>query len=110
MAGATRGSRRRPSTAPPRQRRRWLQILKILAEGAIVVPAFGLLLLWCSVPSTDALATQNPATTAFIDLRREQAADAGKPFELKWKWRPIGKISRYLRAAIIYSEDYNFHR
>jgi len=76
-------------------------------EVGIVVVAFGLLLLWCSVPSTSALATENPTTTAFIDLRR---AEGGKRFELEWKWRPIGKISRYLRAAIIYAEDYNFYR
>jgi len=72
-----------------------------------VVVALGLLLLWCSVPSTDALATKNPATTAFIELRRSRG---GEHFELAWKWRPIGKISRYLRAAIIYAEDYNFYR
>ena len=78
-----------------------------MIEVGIVVVAFGLLLLWCSVPSTSALATENPTTTAFIDLRR---AEGGQRFELEWKWRPIGKISRYLRAAIIYAEDYNFYR
>lgn len=90
-------------------RRRWLRILAALAETGTIVIAFGLLLLWCSVPSTGALATENPTTTAFIELRREQAAAAGKRFELRWKWRPIGKISRYLRAAIIYAEDYKFY-
>ena len=79
---------------------------RVIEFGTIAV-AFGLLLLWCSVPSTDALATENPTTTAFIDLRREQG---GKAFKLEWQWRPIGKISRYLRAAIIYAEDYNFYR
>jgi monofunctional glycosyltransferase len=90
----------------PKQRR-WLRIVARVIEGGTIVVAFGLLLLWCSVPNTDALATENPTTTAFIDLRREQA---GKGFQLEWKWRPIGKISRYLRAAIIYAEDYNFYR
>src|SRR5215204_3588640 len=92
------------------RKRRWLRILGRVFEVGTIVVAFGLLLLWCSVPNTDALATENPATTAFIDLRREQAAGANKPFKLEWKWRPIGKISRYLRAAIIYAEDYNFYR
>ena len=90
--------------------RRWLRIVARIFEAGIILVAFGLLLLWCSVPSTDALATENPSTTAFIDLRRGQAAAAGKPFALQWKWKPLGKISRYLRASIIYAEDYNFYR
>ncbi len=72
--------------------------------------AVGALAVWCSVPNTAALRTENPRSTAFIDLRREQAASAGKPFQLAWRWRPLGKISRYLRASIIYAEDDNFYR
>ena len=81
----------------------------MIAEGALVAVALALLVLWCSVPATDALATQNPTTTAFIELRREQAAAANKRFVLAWKWRPLGKISRYLRAAVVYAEDWNFY-
>ncbi len=105
-------ARRRSPTggAASRPRRRWLQIIGRVVEVGTVLVAFGLLLLWCSVPDTERLATENPTTTAFIDLRHEQAADAGKPFKLEWKWRPLGKISRYLRASIIYAEDYNFYR
>ncbi len=75
-----------------------------------MLAALGALALWCSVPATAQLAGRNPSSTAFIELRRDQAAAAGTPFELAWTWRPIGKISRYLRAAIIYAEDHNFHR
>jgi monofunctional biosynthetic peptidoglycan transglycosylase len=71
--------------------------------------ALGALGLWCSVPDTAPLATRNPTSTAFIDLRRDDAAAAGKPFSLRWQWRPLGGISRYLRAAVIYAEDYNFY-
>jgi monofunctional biosynthetic peptidoglycan transglycosylase len=72
--------------------------------------ALGALGLWCSVPHTASLADRNPASTAFIDLRHAQAAAAGKPFKLQWQWRRLGAISRYLRAAVIYAEDYNFYR
>jgi monofunctional biosynthetic peptidoglycan transglycosylase len=68
------------------------------------------LILWCSIPNTARLADQNPASTAFIDLRREQASSAHKPWKLQWQWRPLGKISRYLRAAVVYAEDANFYR
>lgn len=93
--------------ARPKPPRRWLRVLGRVLEYGTIALAFGLLLLWCSVPNTRALATENPTTTAFIDLRREQR---GKAFQLAWKWKPIGKISRYLRASIIYAEDYNFYR
>ena len=93
-------------TGPPR---RWLQILRRVAEVGTILLAIPTLLLWCSVPNTKSLADENPTSTAFIDLRREQAADAGKKFELAFEWRPLGKISRYLRAAVMYAEDWRFY-
>jgi monofunctional biosynthetic peptidoglycan transglycosylase len=89
--------------------RRWLVRLHLAAEIATVAIALALLALWCSIPDTEKLATENPTTTAFIELRREQAAAAGKPLALKWEWRPLGKISRYLRAAVVYAEDGHFY-
>ncbi|HEY0994112.1 MAG TPA: monofunctional biosynthetic peptidoglycan transglycosylase [Kofleriaceae bacterium] len=81
-----------------------------MAEVATIAVALGGLGLWCSVPDTAELADRNPTTTAFIDLRREEAADAGKPFKLQWQWRSLESISRYLRAAVVAAEDYNFYR
>jgi monofunctional biosynthetic peptidoglycan transglycosylase len=95
----------RPVSAP----RRWVRILRSIAEVGTILVAIPTLLLWCSVPNTKPLATENPTTTAFIDLRREQAAAAGKKLELKFEWRPLGKISRYLRAAVVYAEDWRFY-
>jgi monofunctional biosynthetic peptidoglycan transglycosylase len=95
---------------PKRRPRRWLRIIAGVFEGGLIAVALGALLLWCSVPDTAPLAKGNPRSTAFIDLRRSTAAAAGKPFNLKWTWRPIGKISRYLRQAVIDAEDANFAR
>ncbi len=74
-----------------------------------MIAAIGATALWASLPDTSRLATQNPTSTAFIDLRRTQAREAGKTFVLAWDWRPLGKISRYLRAAVIYAEDAHFY-
>ncbi len=89
--------------------RRWRRRLRLAAEILTIIVALGTLGLWCSVPNTAPLATENPTSTAFIDLRRDEAAAAGKKFFLQWQWRPIGKISRYLRAAVVFAEDANFY-
>ena len=100
----------KPATRPPRRGRARLQVLARVAEAGTIALGLGALLLWCSVPNTARLATENPTSTAFIDLRREQAEEASRKLALKWVWRPLGRISRYLRAAVIYAEDANFHR
>jgi monofunctional biosynthetic peptidoglycan transglycosylase len=96
--------------ATPSRFRRVLRFLRLAAEVLTFVFATGTLVMWCSVPNVKGLADDNPASTAFIDLRRDEAEAAGKKFDLKWQWKPINKISRYLRAAVIYAEDYNFYR
>ena len=93
--------------APPA---RWRARAAIGAEAATLVLALGALGLWCTMPDTARLAGHNPGSTAFIDLRRDQAAAASKSFTLRWQWRSFDSISRYLRAAVIYAEDYNFYR
>jgi len=84
------------------------KILRIV-EIAGVFFAFAGLLVWCSIPNVGYLADENPETTAFIELRRHEAEDAGKPFKLEWKPVPMKKISVYLRRAVIYAEDINFY-
>ena len=97
-------------TPPPRVPRRWLRLAGRLAEVATLAACVGALGLWCSIPDTARLAGENPTSTAFIDLRRADAEAAGKPLPLHWQWRPLASISRYLRAAVVYAEDYNFYR
>jgi len=89
--------------------RRWRRRLRIAAEAIAIAIALGALAMWCSIPSTARLASENPTSTAFIDLRREEAAAAGKKWQLRWQWRPLAKISRYLRAAVVFAEDANFY-
>lgn len=93
----------------PGARARSLRVAARVAEVATIAVALGALGLLCSVPRTARLADENPSSTAFIDLRRAAAEAAGKPFKLQWQWRPLGAISRNLRAAVVYAEDYNFY-
>jgi monofunctional biosynthetic peptidoglycan transglycosylase len=98
-----------PPRQPPRQRR-WPRRVAHAAEVATLAAAITALGVWSSVPDTARLAADNPTSTAFIDLRRSEAEAAGRAFHLRWQWRPLAAISRYLRAAVIYAEDYNFYR
>jgi monofunctional biosynthetic peptidoglycan transglycosylase len=98
-----------PPRSPPIPRR-WARLAARAADVIVLAAVLGALGLRCSVPATAPLADENPASTAFIDLRRAEAEAGGKPFTLRWQWRPLGQISRYLRAAVIYAEDYNFYR
>ena len=64
--------------------------------------------LWATLPDVTPLAKSPPATTAFIELRREQAREAGKRFVLRQTWRPVDRISPYLQEAVVLSEDAKF--
>lgn len=96
-----------PAAAPPPRpwRRRFARAVEVL----LILAACGGLVLTCSVPNTGKLGEGNPTSTAFIDLRRDAAAAAGKPFKLQWEWRRLGLVSRYLRAAVVFSEDIHFY-
>ena len=61
-------------------------------------------------PTPASLRRQNPKTTAFIELRRREAAAAGKPFRLSWSWRSLDRISPFLRRAVIHTEDAKFFK
>jgi monofunctional biosynthetic peptidoglycan transglycosylase len=95
--------------SPPRAARRWFRIVARVAELTTVAVALTGLGLWWSVPRTAPLAGEDPTTTAFIELRRAEALAGGRPFTLRWQWRPLAAISRYLQAAVIAAEDANFY-
>jgi monofunctional biosynthetic peptidoglycan transglycosylase len=73
--------------------------------GLVVVAAGALL---ASLPDVKALAKAPPKSTAFIDLRRAQAAEAKRRFALRWVWRPLAEISPHLRHAVVITEDAKF--
>jgi monofunctional glycosyltransferase len=109
----------RPPTSPARpsgsysparasRLRRLGRGLRLLFEIALIAAAFLMALLWASIPTVDELATRNPTSTAFIELRRAEAAAKKRPFELKWQWRRLDQISQYLRATAVYAEDARF--
>jgi monofunctional biosynthetic peptidoglycan transglycosylase len=66
--------------------------------------------LYLTLPDVRWLATTNPPTTAFMELRKREAEDAGRSkFQIRHRWVPYNQISANLRRAVIVTEDAAFY-
>jgi monofunctional biosynthetic peptidoglycan transglycosylase len=74
--------------------------------GAVTfsVMAYGYL----TLPDVRPLATVNPKTTAFMELRAREAAAARKPIKHVQRWVPYSRMSMNLRRAVLAAEDSAF--
>lgn len=63
---------------------------------------------YLTLPDVRPLASSNPATTAFIELRKRQAADEGRTLQIRQQWVPYSRISNTLRRAVLVAEDSAF--
>ena len=62
--------------------------------------------IYLTLPDVRPLATANPPTTAFIELRAAEArASAGKPPRRIQRWIPYDRISPHLKRAVLVAED-----
>ena len=83
------------------------QVLHIAAGVGAV--AFGVLsYAYLTLPDVRPLATVNPKTTAFMELREREAAAAGRPVKRVQRWVPYSRISMNLRRAVLAAEDSAF--
>ena len=64
--------------------------------------------IYLTLPDVRVLRTQNPATTAFMELRAREAHAQGKPVQKDQRWVPYGRISANLKKAVIVTEDSAF--
>jgi len=70
------------------------------------VSLFGALCyLYLTLPDVRPLARVNPRTTAFIELRTEEARRAGRDERRAWRWVPYARIAPSLRRAVVAAED-----
>ena len=63
---------------------------------------------YLTLPDVRELAHTNPATTAFMELRKREAAEAGRRFSIRHRWVPYTQISNTLRRAVLVAEDSAF--
>jgi monofunctional biosynthetic peptidoglycan transglycosylase len=78
------------------------------AKVAVGLPAASLayfFYLYLTLPDVRPLATANPPTTAFIDLRAAEARAAGQKPRRVQRWMRYEAISNNLRRAVLVAED-----
>ena len=85
--------------------------MRRVLRGAAVVASLGFVYVayvYLTLPDVRHLATHNPATTAFIELRKREAQEAGRAFAVRQRWVPYTQISNNLRRAVLVAEDSAF--
>ena len=89
-----------------------LRIAAVLAAAAIALLAW----IYVTLPDVRVLARENPKTTAWMEMRAEEArlrhASAGRPRRVRHeqRWVPYERISPHLRRAVLLAEDPTFWR
>lgn len=63
---------------------------------------------YLTLPDVRGLVRTNPASTAFMELRKEEAAQDGRTLTIRHRWVPYAQISADLRRAVIVTEDAAF--
>lgn len=87
-------------------------ILKKIAKGVAILAIVGfayIAYIYLTLPDVRPLAKENPKTTAFMEIRKSEAAAEGREkFAIRQQWIPYGRISPLLRRAVIVTEDAAF--
>jgi monofunctional biosynthetic peptidoglycan transglycosylase len=79
-----------------------------ILSAILAVPAVAFALLayaYLTLPDVRPLKTSNPTTTAFMELRDQEARDAGRTPRRVQRWTSYGRISPDLKRAVLVAED-----
>jgi monofunctional glycosyltransferase len=83
-------------------------VIAFLRKAAIGVPCAAFVLLayvWLTLPDVRALRTMNPSSTAFMELRDDEARASGRKPRRVHRWISYGRISKDLQRAVLVAED-----
>ena len=88
-----------------RRRRSWADRLAALLLAAAAIWVGVEIWTW---PRVSRLATERPATTAFIERYRAGQRAAGRSDRVAWTWAPYAAISPAVKRAVLVAEDIGF--
>jgi len=86
-------------------------IFKAIAKGFLFAAILGFVYIayvYLTLPDVRYLAKENPKTTAFMELRIDEAHAEGRKFSIRHQWVPYSRISPFLKRAVIVTEDAAF--
>jgi monofunctional glycosyltransferase len=101
------------SSSKGKRRRRARRAASVIGRtlAATAAAAFAsLVYLHVTLPDVRPLRSANPATTAFIELRAQEARARGESPRRVQQWVPYGRISPNLSRAVLVAEDAAFWR
>ena len=85
--------------------------MRKFVRGLILAASVGFIYIayvYLTLPDVRPLATENPSTTAFMELRKSEAEQAGRALTIRHRWVPYTQISNHLRRAVLVAEDAAF--
>ena len=97
-----------PAEPFPEPMATWKRRGRLAAIVAACALALWLLFTWITWPDVAALRTENPPTTAFIEMYREARQAAGENDAVAWQPVPYDRISVNLKRAVVAAEDTEF--
>ena len=86
-------------------------IVRAIAKGFLFAAILGFVYIayiYLTLPDVRDLAKENPKTTAFMELRIDEARADGRKFSIRHQWVPYSRISPFLKRAVIVTEDAAF--
>jgi len=87
-----------------RLRRRIFRALAVVAAVGFWIVIY----VYLTLPDVRVLAATNPTTTAWMELRAEEAAREGRTVRQVQRWVPYSRISNQLKRAVLVAEDSAF--
>jgi monofunctional biosynthetic peptidoglycan transglycosylase len=82
--------------------------VRAIGRGAAALLGLGFVsaaYMYLTLPDVRPLRRENPAATAFMNLRADEAHARGVPYARDWRWIPYARISPNLKKAVIATED-----
>ena len=83
-----------------------------IAKGSAILALIGfayVTYVYLTLPDVRPLVRENPKTTAFMELRKEEARKEGRTkFSIRQQWISYSRVSPFLRRAVIVTEDAAF--